>query len=56
MECFEDLLQAIAEGLGGQIEQVHEHGEGSHFALLITAAPAIELLQETCKQEQSSWN
>jgi hypothetical protein len=27
---------------------VHEDGEGSHFALLITAAAAVKLQQETC--------
>ena len=48
VQCFNDLLEAVAQGLGGQDEEVLDDCQGSHLALLISTPTTLEFLQQAC--------
>ena len=50
METLDNLLQPVAEGLGGQVEDVLDDGQGSHLAPLVST---LVLLHQSCGETTS---
>ncbi len=51
MKGLDDLLQPVAEGLGGKVEDVFDEGERPHLGLLVPTSTLV-LLQQTLTQNR----
>ncbi len=49
MKGLDNLLQPVAEGFGGKVEDVFDEGERPHFSLLVPTSILV-LLQQTLTQ------
>jgi hypothetical protein len=50
MKGLDNLLQSVAEGLGGKVEDVFDEGERPHLGLLVPSSTLVLLQQAFYKR------